>query len=158
MSFAAPPSQVPSAEDAIYVQLLERWQSPPPEIENRRRTAWARVFLLQADHSVVEHFCYLIESGTGWAISGGDGHVVTIGSAEATPTGLTVRRRVVFRTVRLLPPAKDPLCESGTYSIRAQHDDIVVEGKLARLTSKIPLDALRSYIREAESEGTRCGG
>jgi hypothetical protein len=76
------------------------WESPPPELHSKTKTAPVRIRVLLPSGEYAEVFCYLIRQGDGSvSISRGDGEVVGIGSWKQEGDHVAVHSQIVYRTV-----------------------------------------------------------
>jgi hypothetical protein len=76
------------------------WESPPPELQSKTKTASARIRVLFPSGEYGEVFCLLVRQGDGSvSISRGDGEVVAIGSWKQEGDHVAVHSRIVYRTV-----------------------------------------------------------
>lgn len=87
----------------VVVSSPMHWESPPPELHTKIKSASAtiRVFFPSGEYGEVS--CYLIRQGDGSiSISRGDGEVVAIGSWQQQDNDVVIRSRVVYRTVVII--------------------------------------------------------
>ncbi|HJT68800.1 MAG TPA: hypothetical protein VJ731_01300 [Terriglobales bacterium] len=86
-------------EWAVFSSSL-KWESPPPELHSQIKSASARIVVFFPSGEYGEVYCYLIRQGDGSvSISRGDGEVVGTGTWSQKGNRITVKSRIVYRTV-----------------------------------------------------------
>lgn len=98
-------------EWAVFSSSL-KWESPPPELHSRTKSARARVLVFFPSGEYGEVYCYLIRQEDGSIlISRGDGEVVGTGTWRKEGNRIIVTSRIVYRTVLIMGT---PIPESET--------------------------------------------
>lgn len=86
-------------EWAVFSSSL-KWESPPPELHSKIKSARARILVFFPSGEYGEVYCYLIRQGdASISISRGDGQVVGTGTWRKEGNRITVASRIVYRTV-----------------------------------------------------------
>ena len=80
-----------------------KWESPPPELHSKIKSARARVLVFFPSGEYGEVYCLLIRQEDGSvSISRGDGEVVAIGTWQQQDNDVVIRSRIVYRTVVII--------------------------------------------------------
>jgi hypothetical protein len=85
------------------------WVYPPKDVGSSSRTAPATILVFRANGEFIEHHCWIIEGQGYITISGGDPHVVVVGTWRSSGTEIRARRLRIERTVRAI--GRDPICD-----------------------------------------------
>jgi hypothetical protein len=84
----------------VFVSHPLRWESPPPEIDNRNEAASATIMVLYPSGKYAEVSCTVYRGEDNRpSISRGDSHVVRIGTWERTGRVLSIKARTVYADV-----------------------------------------------------------
>ncbi len=103
------PASASSVVDKVWMHLDGPWQSPPPDLELKTRTAPATLFRLSKNGEFSLIRCYVIEQADkSLLISSGDGQVISIGTWKEDASGITATYRLVDQMVEPVGGTKYP--------------------------------------------------
>jgi hypothetical protein len=146
--------------DVLLLRIDTPWVYPPPELENRTRSAPATVLLFRSSGEYVEYHFWIIEQADKTLrMSNGDGHVVAIGSWRRGGKGAIATRRIVDHTVPVI--GRDPICDRSNLDFLVQSGSVTDATRPSTMSEYRPNKALKlpefeTDTSQAKRAGTKC--
>lgn len=158
MLSCSPAPPIPTNKRLVRVDAA--WSYPPPEV-HAGRTAPATIVVFKSSGEYVEHHCWVIEQIDGsFTISGGDPHVVAVGTWQQQGDQIRAHREAIERTVRLIGGG-DPLCQAPEPNFAVRVGRIFGSAGADRPGEyrawKVESSDFEAYVKEAR-RGTKCPG